>query len=75
MQVASINVEDARTLAVSPWDKSMVQVIEKAIMKSDLGSDAGDRRPGDPDPVAAAHGGAPPGTHEGRARGGGERAR
>lgn len=37
MQVASINVEDARTLAVSPWDKSMVQVIEKAIMKSDLG--------------------------------------
>ena len=37
MQVASINVEDARTLAVSPWDKSMVQVIEKAILKSDLG--------------------------------------
>jgi ribosome recycling factor len=37
LQVASINVEDARTLAVSPWDRNMVQVIEKAILKSDLG--------------------------------------
>lgn len=36
-QVARINVEDARTLAVTPFDKSMVQAIEKAIMKSDLG--------------------------------------
>ncbi|MGC3872717.1 ribosome recycling factor [Halomonas sp. GXIMD04776] len=36
-QVASINVEDARTLAVSPWEKSMVTKIEKAIMTSDLG--------------------------------------
>ena len=30
-------VEDARTLTVTPWEKTMVQVIEKAIMKSDLG--------------------------------------
>jgi ribosome recycling factor len=36
-QVANVNVEDARTLAVTPWEKSMVQDIEKAIMKSDLG--------------------------------------
>ncbi len=36
-QVANVNVEDARTLAVTPWEKSMVQEIEKAIMKSDLG--------------------------------------
>jgi ribosome recycling factor len=36
-QVANVIVEDARTLAVTPWDKSMVPVIEKAIMKSDLG--------------------------------------
>lgn len=36
-QVANINVEDARTLTVMPWEKPMVQVIEKAIMKSDLG--------------------------------------
>jgi len=36
-QVARINVEDARTLAVTPFDKSMTQAIEKAIMKSDLG--------------------------------------
>jgi ribosome recycling factor len=36
-QVANISVEDARTLVVTPWEKQMVQVIEKAIMKSDLG--------------------------------------
>jgi len=36
-QVANVVVEDSRTLAVTPWDKSMVPVIEKAIMKSDLG--------------------------------------
>jgi ribosome recycling factor len=36
-QVANVVVEDARTLTVTPWDKSMVQVIEKAIYKSDLG--------------------------------------
>ena len=36
-QVANINVEDARTLTVAPWEKSMVQPVEKAIMNSDLG--------------------------------------
>jgi ribosome recycling factor len=36
-QVANVTVEDARTLAVTPWDKTMVPVIEKAIHKSDLG--------------------------------------
>ena len=36
-QVASISVEDSRTLVVSPWDKSAVSAVEKAIMKSDLG--------------------------------------
>jgi ribosome recycling factor len=36
-QVASISVEDGRTLVVSPWEKTMVQPIEKAIHKSDLG--------------------------------------
>lgn len=36
-QVANINVEDPRTLTVTPWEKPMVQVIEKAIMNSDLG--------------------------------------
>src|SRR5262245_7906012 len=37
LQVASIAVEDARTLTVSPWERQMVPVIEKAILKSDLG--------------------------------------
>ncbi|MCH7881317.1 MAG: ribosome recycling factor [Proteobacteria bacterium] len=36
-QAANLTVEDARTLAVTPWDKSMVAVIEKAILSSDLG--------------------------------------
>ncbi len=36
-QVANINVEDARTLLVTPWEKNMVAVVEKAIMTSDLG--------------------------------------
>ncbi len=36
-QVANVVVEDARTLAVTPWDKSMIPAIEKAIHKSDLG--------------------------------------
>lgn len=36
-QVANIAVEDARTLTVTPWEKPMVQKVEKAIMTSDLG--------------------------------------
>jgi ribosome recycling factor len=36
-QVASVSVEDSRTLIVSPWEKPMVQVVEKAILTSDLG--------------------------------------
>lgn len=36
-QVANIIVEDARTLTISPWEKSMLPEIEKAILKSDLG--------------------------------------
>ncbi len=36
-QVSNVNVEDSRTLTVTPWEKDMVAVIEKAIMGSDLG--------------------------------------
>ncbi len=36
-QVANINVEDARTLTLTAWDKSLVPQIERAILKSDLG--------------------------------------
>ena len=35
-QVANVVVEDARTLSVIPWDKNMIPVIEKAILKSGL---------------------------------------
>ena len=36
-QVANVAVDDSRTLSVTPWEKSMMQAIEKAIMSSDLG--------------------------------------
>ena len=36
-QVASVVVEDARTILISPWEKNMVQAIEKAIMAANLG--------------------------------------
>jgi ribosome recycling factor len=36
-QTANIAVEDARTLTVTPWEKGMVSVIEKAIMGANLG--------------------------------------
>ncbi|MFC4260557.1 ribosome recycling factor [Marinobacter lacisalsi] len=36
-QVASVNVEDNRTLTISPWEKQLIPTIEKAIMASDLG--------------------------------------
>src|ERR1700759_3174298 len=36
-QVANVAVADARSLTITPWEKSMVQPIEKAILASDLG--------------------------------------
>ena len=36
-QVASISIEDAKTLAIVPWEKGIVQEIEKAILESELG--------------------------------------
>ena len=36
-QVSNIIVEDARTLAIAPWEKKLIPQIEKAILKSDLG--------------------------------------
>ncbi len=36
-QVANINTPDARTISVQPWEKSMLQEIEKAIMIANLG--------------------------------------
>lgn len=36
-QVANINVPDARTITIQPWEKSMLQPIEKAIMIANLG--------------------------------------
>ncbi len=36
-QVGNISIDDARTLAISVWEKNMVQAVEKAIITSDLG--------------------------------------
>ncbi len=36
-QVANVSVEDARTLTISVFDKSLIQAVEKAILQSDLG--------------------------------------
>ena len=36
-QLANISVEDAKTIAIIPWEKAVVQDIEKAIMESELG--------------------------------------
>ena len=36
-QVASISLSDARTIAIQPFEKKMIQVVEKAIRDSDLG--------------------------------------
>lgn len=36
-QVANVNTPDARTITVTPWEKTMLQPIEKAIMIANLG--------------------------------------
>lgn len=36
-QTATVVVEDARTISITPWEKSMVSAVEKAILASDLG--------------------------------------
>jgi ribosome recycling factor len=36
-RIANVNVEDSRTLTVTPWERNMVSVVEKAILNSDLG--------------------------------------
>ncbi len=36
-QAANVTAEDSRTLAITPWEKTMIPVIEKAILTSDLG--------------------------------------
>lgn len=36
-QVANVSVPDARTIAITPWEKSMIKVIEKALIDSSLG--------------------------------------
>ncbi len=36
-QIASINIPDAKTIVIQPWDKSVLSLIEKAILNANLG--------------------------------------
>jgi ribosome recycling factor len=36
-QIGSVTIEDARTIRITPWDKSLIKPIEKAILEADLG--------------------------------------
>jgi ribosome recycling factor len=36
-QVGNVSVLDAHTLAITPWEKQMVQIIDKAILEANLG--------------------------------------
>ncbi len=36
-QISTVTVSDARTISITPWEKSMIPIIEKAIIESDLG--------------------------------------
>jgi ribosome recycling factor len=36
-QVSNIGTPDARTLAIQPWDRSMIETIEKAILQANIG--------------------------------------
>ena len=67
-QVANIAAEDARTLTVSPWEKAMVSVIEKAIYKSDLGLTPNTAGPNHSHSHAGTDRRAPPRHHQGRQR-------
>ena len=40
-QVGSVTIEDARTIRIVPWDKSILKVIEKAIIDANLGVGVG----------------------------------
>ncbi len=70
-QVANVTLADARTIAVQPFEKKMIPVVEKAIRDSDLGLNPATSRRRDPRADAGAHRGAPPGAHQGRAQGSG----
>lgn len=36
-QIASINIPDAKTIVIQPWDKSVLSIIEKSILNANLG--------------------------------------
>ena len=65
-QVANVTVEDSRTLAITPWERNMVQAVEKAILQSDLGLNPEHRRDRDPRAHAGPDRGAPPRPDQGR---------
>jgi hypothetical protein len=72
-QVANVTLSDARTIQIQPWDKKMVQAVEKAIRDSDLGVNPATSGDVIRVPMPAPHGGAPPRDDEDREARGRER--
>ena len=57
-QLAQISATEARLLTITPYDKSSIKAIEKAILESDVGLTPVERRPAHPAPDPRAHRGA-----------------
>ena len=66
-QVANVTLADARTISIQPFEKKMVQVVEKAIRDSDLGVNPATSGDVIRVPDARAHRGAPQGADQARA--------
>ena len=70
-QIAAVSVAEARVLAISPWDASMMGAIERAILTSDIGinptNDGRVMRLVFPAPTEERRRGSPPRPHCGRA--------
>ena len=65
-QVANVTVPEARMIQIQPWEGSMVKVIEKAILTSDLGINPTNERKGHPPGIPGTDRGAQKRTGEGR---------
>mgnify|MGYP000270186207 CR=1 FL=1 len=64
-QVASVAVSEARTLTITPWDRTLLRAISKAIMASDVGINPHRRRPDHPPELPGSHRGAPQAAGQG----------
>lgn len=73
-QMAAVSVPEPRTLLITPWDKTTLKAIEKAIQTSDIGLNPQNDRHGAAAQLPAFDRGTPqgPGEKRGQIRGGGQ---